>query len=286
MSSTIVAAADGSSLGNPGPAGWCWYIDADCWQAGGWPNSTNNRGELEAVAALLEATQVDASAQLRILCDSQYVINSVTKWMPGWKRKGWKKSDGKPVLNVDILQRIDALLAGRNVSFEWVKGHAGHEMNEAADVRARAVATAIQRGQEPDRGPGYKGARGGSDIRGADDDSVRVTAVPSLSFEAPELALTEAEETPEARLRSAHATLVRAHQKNQKRFAFLTKNAVQVPGGVPADYAAARHEFYVQANTGLVVSSAADGTWVCSTTWDLSHQGAGLAELLSIHTVS
>ena len=155
---TIIAAADGSALGNPGPAGWSWYIDDDTWAAGGWKKSTNNRGELMAVADLLASTSHRADEELRILCDSQYVINSVTKWMPGWKKKGWKKRDGKPVLNVDILSVIDQLMQGRNVRFEWVKGHAGHDMNEAADERARAAATSFQSGEPANEGPGFPGA--------------------------------------------------------------------------------------------------------------------------------
>jgi len=150
----IVAAADGSSLSNPGPAGWAWYIDQDCWAAGGWPHGTNNMGELMAVLDLLRQT-AEADEQLLVLCDSQYVINSVTKWMPGWKRRGWRKADGQPVLNLDLLQGLDAALVGRKVTFEWVKGHAGHDLNEAADERARAAATAFQRGTPVDSGPGF-----------------------------------------------------------------------------------------------------------------------------------
>ncbi|RXW32240.1 ribonuclease HI family protein [Propioniciclava flava] len=152
----IIAAADGSSLSNPGPAGWAWFVDGDTWAAGGWPHGTNNMGELKAVLDLLEQT-AEADDDLLILCDSQYVINSVTKWMPGWKRKGWKKADGKPVQNVDLLQAIDAALPGRRVTFEWVKGHAGHELNEAADARARAAATAYQQRQPVNAGPGFPG---------------------------------------------------------------------------------------------------------------------------------
>lgn len=155
----IVAAADGSSLNNPGPAGWAWYIDDDCWAAGGWKLGTNNMGELQAVLDLLQQTEQAADEPLKVLCDSQYVINSVTKWMPGWKRKGWKKADGKPVLNLELLKGLDAALAGRDVSFEWVKGHAGHEMNEAADARARAAAAAFQSGEPVDHGPGFRGGR-------------------------------------------------------------------------------------------------------------------------------
>ena len=150
----IIAAADGSSLSNPGPAGWAWYVSDDIWAAGGWPHGTNNMGELMAVLDLLRST-AHRDEPLTILCDSQYVINSLTKWLPGWKRKGWKKGDGKPVLNVELMKDLDKELRGRDVTFEWVKGHAGHRMNEAADERARAAATAYQQGREPDAGPGF-----------------------------------------------------------------------------------------------------------------------------------
>ncbi len=154
---TIVAAADGSALGNPGPAGWAWYIDDNQWAAGGWPNGTNNQGELQAVLELLQATE-NAGAPLKILCDSQYVINSLTKWRFGWKKRGWKKADGKPVLNAELMKALDAALAGRDVEFEWVRGHTGHELNEAADDRARACAQAYKDGEAPDEGPGFSGA--------------------------------------------------------------------------------------------------------------------------------
>lgn len=150
----ITASADGSSLSNPGPAGWAWYIDEQNWAAGGWPRGTNNQGELKAVADLLAST-AHTGRPLLILCDSQYVINSVTKWLPGWKRRGWRRSDGGPVLNRELLEAIDQAIQGREVSFEWVKGHAGHELNEAADLRAHAAALAFQQGLPPDRGPGF-----------------------------------------------------------------------------------------------------------------------------------
>lgn len=150
----IIAAADGSSLSNPGPAGWAWYVSDDIWAAGGWDHGTNNMGELMAVLDLLEST-AHVDEPLKILCDSQYVINSLTKWLPGWKRRGWKKGDGKPVQNVELMKSLDAALKGREVEFEWVKGHAGHAMNEAADVRARAAATSFQQGTEPETGPGF-----------------------------------------------------------------------------------------------------------------------------------
>ncbi|MDF2575617.1 MAG: ribonuclease [Agromyces sp.] len=150
----ITAAADGSALGNPGPAGWAWYVDDDHWAAGGWPNATNNQGELTAVLELFRAT-AHLDDELLVLCDSQYVINSVTKWMAGWKRKGWRKADGKPVMNVDLLQLLDAELAGRRYRFEWVRGHVGHPLNEAADARARGAAEAYRRGGPIPSGPGW-----------------------------------------------------------------------------------------------------------------------------------
>ncbi len=156
---TITAAADGSALGNPGPNGWAWYIDDDNWAAGGSPHGTNNQGELRAVLELLLAT-TGIDEKLMIECDSRYVIDSVTKWMPGWKRKGWRKSDGGPVLNRDLLEGIDEAIHGRDVEFSWVKGHAGHPLNEAADERANAAAKAYQAKQEPRRGPGFTLATG------------------------------------------------------------------------------------------------------------------------------
>lgn len=154
----IIAAADGSALGNPGPAGWAWYIDEDHWASGGWAHGTNNMGELKAVLDLFEATASRPEAKLRVYCDSQYVINSLTKWMPGWKKKGWKKSDGKPVLNRDLLEALDRALTGRDYEFIWVKGHAGHELNEKADSLANGAARAYQEGREPAHGPGFGAA--------------------------------------------------------------------------------------------------------------------------------
>lgn len=151
---TIIAAADGSALGNPGPAGWAWYVDEGCWAAGGWPESTNNRGELTAVLELLRAT-AGAGEDLLVQADSQYVINSLTRWMKGWKRRGWRKADGKPVLNDDLMRQLDEALRGREVRFEWVRGHVGHPLNEAADARARAAAAAHRRGTEVPAGPGW-----------------------------------------------------------------------------------------------------------------------------------
>ena len=153
---TITAAADGSSLGNPGPAGWAWYVDEDTWDAGGWPKGTNNLGELTAILRLLEAT-AQTGEELHILADSQYAINVVSKWRLGWKKRGWTKADKKPIKNLELIQEIDRAMEGRRVTFEWVKGHAGHRMNERADDLARACAEAYQAGRTPEPGPGFGG---------------------------------------------------------------------------------------------------------------------------------
>lgn len=156
----LEVACDGSALGNPGPAGWAWVIDDKRWAAGGWEESTNNRAELQAVIEILKAT-AHTDEDLLILADSKYVINSVTKWMPVWRLKGWKKANGQDVLNRDLMEelweQVDALeKSGRTLKFQWVKGHSNHELNEAADQRARAVATAIRDKGEPDLGPGLE----------------------------------------------------------------------------------------------------------------------------------
>ena len=113
---TITAAADGSSLGNPGPAGWAWYVDEDTWDAGGWPQGTNNLGELTAILRLLEAT-AETGEELHILADSQYAINVVSKWRLGWKKRGWTKADKKPIKNLELIQEIDRAMEGRHVTF-------------------------------------------------------------------------------------------------------------------------------------------------------------------------
>ena len=154
---TITAAVDGSSLGNPGPAGWAWVVSEDCWDAGGWPSGTNNLGELNAVLELLKATAQAGLAheELHILADSQYAINVISKWSPGWKKRGWVKADKKPIKNLELIQEIDRAMQGRTVSFEWVKGHAGHPLNERADDAARSCAEAYRDGRDIPTGPGF-----------------------------------------------------------------------------------------------------------------------------------
>lgn len=312
---TIIAAADGSALGNPGPAGWSWYIDDDTWAAGGWKKSTNNRGELMAVADLLASTSHRSDEELRILCDSQYVINSVTKWMPGWKRKGWKKRDGKPVLNVDILSVIDELIQGRVVHFEWVKGHAGHEMNEAADERARAAATSFQAGEPVNGGPGFPGATtsaelimaggpataSGKEGRAASTEASSRTTRGGSGTGAPGKAASDAGQAglfdvaadpaaeAMAAVRTAQGMLVRAAERaldgDEARLSFLTKRAVVVPSEMdaafPADFASQRPEITVVGATGVAVTRC--GGWTATSTWDVSGDPVLVAHHLSVH---
>ena len=136
---------DGSCLRNPGGAGgWAAVIETAATGAveeksGGAPETTNNRMEL--TAALMALSAVPEGARVALYTDSQYLKNAFTKfWLPAWKKRGWKKADGEPVLNQDLWVQLDAAFAARQVQFHWVKGHAGNPRNERCDVLARAEA--------------------------------------------------------------------------------------------------------------------------------------------------
>ncbi|MDO4665540.1 MAG: ribonuclease HI [Actinomycetaceae bacterium] len=169
---TIIAAADGSSLGNPGPSGWAWYVDETCWDAGGWETGTNNMGELEAIRQLLAATRKAglSDEKLRIYLDSQYALNAATKWIHAWKKNGWLTAQKKPVANREIVEAIDQELQGRDIEFQWVRGHTGHALNEAADDAARRSALAYKEGKKPPAGPGFTFAAKMPDARAARAD--------------------------------------------------------------------------------------------------------------------
>ena len=144
----LVVSTDGSALSNPnGPMGWAWADqeggDAD---AGGASNGTNQIGELCAVLQALRAHP--GERPLIIETDSQYAINCSTTWVPGWKKKGWKNSQGKPVKNRPLVEAIDREIQARqgSVRFVWVKGHAGNTFNEKVDTLARGYATAAGKG--------------------------------------------------------------------------------------------------------------------------------------------
>ncbi len=140
----LVAYTDGACSGNPGPGGWGVLLLAREGDAtvktrtlsGGEAMTTNNRMELMAAIAALEA--LTKPSELTIITDSVYVKNGITEWMAGWKRKGWRTAGGPPVKNVDLWQRLDAARALHKVDWRWIKGHAGHAENERADELARA----------------------------------------------------------------------------------------------------------------------------------------------------
>lgn len=137
----LVYATDGSAIGNPGPTGWAWVNQRTRETgAGGLAHGTNNIGELLALQYALEHAGPDGDLLVR--ADSQYVINIVTKWGPGWRRRGWVKADGKTPENLDIVKAILELVDARTgrTEFEWVKGHAGDEFNELVDELANTAA--------------------------------------------------------------------------------------------------------------------------------------------------
>ncbi len=140
----IFAYTDGACSGNPGPGGWGVLLIAKDGEAvlkerelsGGEELTTNNRMELMAAISALEA--LERAGAVTIVTDSVYVKDGLTKWINNWKRNGWKTAAKKPVKNEDLWRRLDEAVSRHSVSWEWVKGHAGHEENERADELARA----------------------------------------------------------------------------------------------------------------------------------------------------
>ena len=140
----ITAFTDGACSGNPGPGGWGAILVAREGDAvlrerelsGGEAMTTNNRMELLAAIAALEA--LERPAEVTMVTDSAYVKGGITEWMAGWKRRGWRTAGGDAVKNVDLWRRLEAAAAPHRVRWTWVKGHAGHPENERADALARA----------------------------------------------------------------------------------------------------------------------------------------------------
>jgi ribonuclease HI len=136
--SHVIIHTDGACKGNPGPGGWGAVLQAggghekELW--GGEANTTNNRMELMAAIMALEALKRPCRVELHT--DSKYVMQGVTEWIHGWKARGWKTADKKPVKNEDLWKRLDAARARHEVHWRWVKGHAGHALNERADALA------------------------------------------------------------------------------------------------------------------------------------------------------
>ncbi|MEQ9122923.1 MAG: ribonuclease HI [Alphaproteobacteria bacterium] len=143
---TVEIFTDGACSGNPGPGGWgalLRYGDVEKELSGGEVATTNNRMELMAAIAALEALK--RPSVVRLTTDSVYVRDGVTKWLHNWKRNGWKTAAKKPVKNEDLWKRLDAAQAPHEVDWRWIKGHAGHAENERCDALARA---AILRGKK------------------------------------------------------------------------------------------------------------------------------------------
>ena len=137
-SNTVEIFTDGACSGNPGPGGWGALLrwrDTVKELKGGERETTNNRMEMMAAIRALEALKRPSQVQLHT--DSTYLRDGITKWIHGWKKKGWKTANKKPVKNVDLWQRLEAAMERHQVEWHWVKGHAGHPENERADALAR-----------------------------------------------------------------------------------------------------------------------------------------------------
>lgn len=139
---------DGACRGNPGRGGWgaiLVYGDKEKELSGGEPMTTNNRMELMAAIAGLEALRVPC--EVTLTSDSKYLVDAINKgWLESWKKNGWKKADKSAVLNVELWKKIDMLLAVHDVSFVWVHGHTGHPYNERCDALATAFADSFEEG--------------------------------------------------------------------------------------------------------------------------------------------
>jgi ribonuclease HI len=156
----VIVATDGSCLRNPGgPSGWAWYVDEDNWAAGGFTVGTDQQAELTAVLSALRG--IPLNVNLRIETDSEYALKSCTKWIAGWKKKNWKKADGSPVSNLDLMVDLDIAMEARTGTIEivWVRGHNGHPGNEAADRITGEAARAVSGKRKVITGPGWSGLK-------------------------------------------------------------------------------------------------------------------------------
>lgn len=148
MAERVEMFTDGACRGNPGPGGWgviLRYKDKEKTLSGTEPLTTNNRMELMAAIAGLEALR--RPWEVTITTDSQYVRQGITEWLANWKRRGWKTADRKPVKNVDLWQRLDAAAAAHCIEWHWVRGHSGHPENERADALANEAIDELQKQQ-------------------------------------------------------------------------------------------------------------------------------------------
>ncbi len=137
MMPKVTIYTDGACKGNPGPGGWgaiLFYGDKKKEICGGEPATTNNRMELMGAISALELLNRPCKVELHT--DSQYVMKGIQEWIRGWKARGWKTADKSPVKNDDLWKRLDAARDRHDVDWRWVKGHAGHPLNERADALA------------------------------------------------------------------------------------------------------------------------------------------------------
>ena len=145
MTPSVLIYTDGACSGNPGPGGWGAVLISNGHEkeiSGGEAHTTNNRMELMAAIQALEALKKPCRVDLHT--DSQYLRQGITEWLPGWKARGWLTADKKPVKNDDLWKRLDAARARHEVKWHWVKGHAGHPLNERADLLARTGLKAVR----------------------------------------------------------------------------------------------------------------------------------------------
>ena len=143
----VVIHTDGACSGNPGPGGWGAILSFGGREKalkGGEPHTTNNRMELMAAISALESLKRPCAVDL--YTDSEYMRGGITAWIKNWKKNGWRTADKKPVKNIDLWQRLDAALAQHHVRWHWVKGHAGHDLNERADELSREGLIAARAG--------------------------------------------------------------------------------------------------------------------------------------------
>lgn len=139
MHTSVTIHSDGACRGNPGPGGWgavltCGTLRKEL--SGGSPATTNNRMELQAAIEAFGALK--KPCKVEFYTDSEYVKNGITKWVKGWKRNGWLTTTKQPVKNEDLWRLLDERVAGHEVNWHWLKGHAGHKENERCDELARA----------------------------------------------------------------------------------------------------------------------------------------------------
>ncbi len=139
--SDVTLHTDGACLGNPGPGGWAAILqwgEHESVLSGGLADTTNNQMELMAVIKGLEALKRPVS--ITVVSDSRYVLNGIQSWIAGWKRNGWKNAKKQPVANQELWQRLDAATQPHQIDWQWIKGHAGHPLNERCDELASAEA--------------------------------------------------------------------------------------------------------------------------------------------------